>query len=326
MSIRSFLYLDEYKLYSFSSQMFSGLTEHVVSFSNRSREHKEHREPQSKAQLVAEIASEQTGTAEKRFLHDHAYNLFERELESRKAIRDVGGDAVLSDFHKSGFVRVSGPAVVMDAHLVKNTVSRINEIAAAFSYVTSFKQVQEAREAAMAAADATRDRNARAKVNQQLKQLSPENLSKLSGMRLDEKYVKQLTYLLEYGYGDHLQLQIPVSLDAGGELLISAVLKRGALRESEALLVQKYARVTDRPITLVGIPTQAGGAGASRSQKGEQPQKVKEVMAQMISHLSAVEESFTGRLDNEVILDPIAAYVEMDGPDWTDQDEIVREG
>jgi len=313
MSIRSFLYLDEYKLYSFSSQLFSGLTEHIVKFSNRSQEHEEkHDHLSGKARLVAEIASEQTGTAEKKFLHDHAYNLFERELESRKSILDIGKTAALSNFTSSKFVRISGPAVVIDAPLIKNTADRFNAIADALAYVSNFKDIEKMRTETDSAIDAIKDRNERARAVHKQKQLTPQNISKMAGMRIDEQFLKQLSFLLEYGYGDQLLLQIPVALEAGGELLFSAVLKRDALREEESLIVQKYARLTDRSVTIVGIPTQSGGTTAPQHPQSEPPKNVKAAISGMISHLYNIEEQFTGRLENEVILDPVAVYVDVE--------------
>jgi hypothetical protein len=94
----------------------------------------------------------------------HAYNLFEQELESRSAIQDVSHRATLSDFAKSTFLRVSGPAKVVDAALLKAIVSRSNQLVDSFAYVTHFKEVEEAR-TKVAAAGPPRDKNSRVKAS-----------------------------------------------------------------------------------------------------------------------------------------------------------------
>ena len=75
------------------------------------------------------------------------------------------------------------------------------------------------------------------------------------------------------------------------------------------MLVRKYARCTDRPVTLVGVVSQAGGERATRESQGAP--HMKEVLAAMGTHVGAIEESFTERLDNEILIDPVAVYVEL---------------
>jgi hypothetical protein len=326
MSIRSFLYLDEYKLYSFSSQLFKGMTEHTVHSSGKSREHKDqHERISDKARLVAEIASEQTGFAEKKFLHDHAYSLFERELELNNSILNVTQTSELQDFSTSRFIRISGPAVVFDAKLAKNTITRVNELADALAYVININSIGQARAAVQKAADATNDKNKQSKLDYQSKKLTPQFVSKQMGMRQDEQFIKQLALLLDYGLGDLMQLQIPIELRDGNSLLFSAPLKREALREPETLIIQKYSRLTDRTLTIVGIPTQAGKTSIRQDVDARPPKTIKEMISFLMSHLSLAEEQFTGRLENEVILDPIAIYADIEFPDNNPNDNPQNE-
>src|SRR5262245_31560344 len=117
MTIRSFLYLDEYKLYSFSSQLFSGLTEYVVTGSEEQRaKHDEMKLPTS-AKVVADIARETVNRQERRFLHDHAYNLFESELVARDAVTSIVDGADLPDLESPRFVRITGRGRFIDASL-----------------------------------------------------------------------------------------------------------------------------------------------------------------------------------------------------------------
>lgn len=52
-----------------------------------------------------------------------------------------------------------------------------------------------------------------------------------------------------------------------------------------------------------------GGAGASEGAVGVDG--IKGALMNLISSLIGVESTFTGRLENEIIVDPIAIYVEL---------------
>lgn len=312
--IRSFVYLDDYKLFSFSSQLFKGLTEHVVNFSSRTQGDERSREVSpGSARLVAEIASERSSVSEKRFLHDHAYNLFEQELESRGGIAGVSELSRLVDFQTSKFIKVSGSAVVNDAQALRDMVVRFNEIVDSLACVTSLGRKLEMQEAVRRASEEVKDRNELARLARQLKQFTPHNLSKEAGLRMDEEYMRRLAYLLEHGYGDQLQMQVPVKA-ADGELVFSAVLKRESLRESKEVLVQKYARLMEQRVTIVGIPTQAGAPVASLRMLDDVESTVKVVLNKAVSNMSEMESNFTGRMEREVVVDPVAIYVEVEVP------------
>lgn len=77
--MNSFLYLDEYKMYSISAQIFGGLIESIVEFSGSEKIDKESQKgPFSSGRLMADIASEQAGRQERKFLQDYAYTIFEK--------------------------------------------------------------------------------------------------------------------------------------------------------------------------------------------------------------------------------------------------------
>ena len=84
--LRSFIYLDNYKMYSISSQLFEGLTEYIVkSETHNIKEEENQKGPYGRGKILAEIIENNSNTTEKKFLHDYSYNLFEdtllREIE-----------------------------------------------------------------------------------------------------------------------------------------------------------------------------------------------------------------------------------------------------
>ncbi len=308
--MRLFLYLDEYKLYSFSSQLFRGLVDHVVKISERSRDHRDEASDQKEtARIVAEIASEGSTVAEKKFLHDYAYDLFENQLKASSALVDVGPDACLTDFQQPKFIRVSGPGIFADAPSIHRTMEKFNPMAEALAYVTQNAAVVQAKAEVNQALATTTDRNKRERGKQALQRITPKALAETMGIRQDDEFLKQLTYLLKYGYGDQFHVQIPFSCNSEA-LLFTAVLNRQALRESEDLLLQKYSRLTDRSLVMVGVPTQAGGPTAEAPSDGSET--LRAAMAAMIGYLSGMESQFTGRMEREIVLDPIAIYVQWD--------------
>jgi hypothetical protein len=80
-SIKSFIYLDEIKMYSVSSQLFEGLTDQIINYKlDRKSEEEEQKGPFSSGRKLADIIIKEGGTKEIKFLHDYSYTLFEDEL------------------------------------------------------------------------------------------------------------------------------------------------------------------------------------------------------------------------------------------------------
>lgn len=313
-TVRSFIYVDEYKLYSFSSQLFQGLTEYVIESATQSRERQDRAPLKSpNARVVAEIAAEHGTTQEKRFLRDHAYNVFESEMRARNAIYEVGRTSQQDDFLTSRLVRVTGPAVFFDAVLVRKMMEQFNDLGESLTYVTNFAELQKAPQAAADAASSSTDRNRRAAIKGALREVtSAAALAKQRGFHVDKKFLEHTAKLIEYGYGEDFQVQIPVDVGDAQTIFFSSVVKRSALRDDVASLIRKYARRTDRPVTVVGIVTQAGGQTAPAPDPTETPTTVKGALSNLVSLIGNFELAFTGRLENEVVLDPVAIYLEID--------------
>ena len=75
--IKSFIYLDNDKMYSISSQLFGGLTEYILQDHRTSatEDDKQKGQPLS-GSIFNEIFKLEKGFSEKRFFHDYAYSLF----------------------------------------------------------------------------------------------------------------------------------------------------------------------------------------------------------------------------------------------------------
>lgn len=136
------------------------------------------------------------------------------------------------------------------------------------------------------------------------------DLFKEGSVGLDQNYLDELSFVLNYGFQDQLEVQMNLE-----HLIASANLKRGDLREEESLLVRKYSRRTEIEFVLFGIVTQCQGGKEEDNDADDDEVEdfdgMKEALMSLVKQLTNVETTFTGRLKNEIIIDPIALYSEI---------------
>lgn len=324
MKTRLFAYLDQYKMYSISSQIFEGLTEYALKYSEHEIEEvEEQKGPVGSGRLLADIVGKRAGESEKRFMHDYAYTLFEEKLMSEGRVCVIDDD-LTDDVRKTlaeyGFVKVIGKMAFHDVPKISRLAREFNTIGEALAYVSSYGEISSASaelEKEMNASTGNRKKELR----KQLKSLAnPADLAKSAGLYQDPTYMEKLAYMLDLGYRDSLEVQImPSSLGYS----FSAPLTRENLREPENLLVMKYGRYTEATFALFGVLTQTGESTSLKEhdvegfdiadQDGGEPQSggIKLAFRGLNESWTAVEETFTGRLENEFIIDPIAIYREI---------------
>ncbi len=140
-----------------------------------------------------------------------------------------------------------------------------------------------------------------------------KDLAQSTGLRQDPEMLKNLGYLLDYGFQDQFEVQMQV-----GEYKFSAILKREYLRESEEMLVKKYSRFSQVPFVLFGTvaqyPTESSSDLDSEATDLQDPSSIphlKEAIMNLVGNLSDLESSFFGKLENEIVFDPIALYREI---------------
>lgn len=323
---RLFVYLDEYKLSSISSQIFEGLTEEVIQYSEDTSSQGERQKGKlGSGQLLADIVAETRGRAEKRFLFDYGYTIFEQRLVDEDRVLDLDhrsrGMAPV-DFAARSFIRVTGRMQVTDLAAVNRTAKEFNKMMSAFSYVATNETRTLLREM-LNEQLATAKGQSRNEIQRQIKELQNAHKEET----VDPLFMEQLTYLLEYGFGDHIEMQVRIPEEAGyGRTHFTAVLDREALREPANALVKKYSRQTESAFTVFGVITQHTGdrqsthfdnetssvdPGSVPGAEGEAAVHVRAALGQMTGHIHKLEDGFFGRLSNEVIIDPIAVYREL---------------
>ncbi|MCT4534700.1 hypothetical protein [Halodesulfovibrio sp.] len=77
--IKNFIYLDEQKMYSLSSQLFEGITEYILSEKTLSKEDKEEQKgPFNSGRVLADVINKSSTSVEKNFymtIHIHFSNV-----------------------------------------------------------------------------------------------------------------------------------------------------------------------------------------------------------------------------------------------------------
>ena len=164
-SIKSFIYLDDYKLYSLSSQMFQGFTEYIISGSTASTEEEEKQKGAfASGKMMSDILKKEKSSTEKKYLHDYAFNLLESELTKKGILHTITTTDTTDIIQSKGIVKVTGRAVFNDYSSLQSTMSRFNSIGESFGYFQINDQLKAIKDSASNALNATKDRNQKAKI------------------------------------------------------------------------------------------------------------------------------------------------------------------
>jgi len=308
--IKNFIYLDEEKMYSLSSQLFEGVTEYVLNESvSEKGESEEQKGPVGSGRVLGDILRNSERNTVKKFLNDYSYTIFEKKLldDGLVFVTPNAEQAVEENIENMSFIKITSKATFNDINSINETLKNFNKIGKALAHVTNFKKISAVKEQLEKAKQNTKDRNKKSQLQTQFKSLT--NINKLateSGLQQDQGFLDDLALLLSYGFQD--QLEVQMNLD---NRIFSANLNRSFLRESEDLVIRKYSRQTEVALTLFGIVTQRQRDKLEELEENEDFDSIKEALMNLVSHLSNLESTFTGRLSNEIIVDPIALYTEI---------------
>ena len=308
LKIKFFIYLDEDKMYSISSQLFEGMTQYILQENVAGINEEEQQKGNFlSGRFMADMMFQTKSKSEMRNLHDFAFNLFEKELEERNLLYDIKPDDELEELQDKGFVRLRGKIIFCDYPRMQYIVENFNSIGRALGYVqlqAVTDQIREARNAAAAFKDREQRNKAQQKINITEKQI--EDQLKNLGLIIDDKYVKNLSTVLRFGFQDGFEIRMVIDRSP---LSYSAVINQSYLKEKESVLVSKYSRMTEKEFTILGVVTQAGNPKPVVPELvGNDMKTAAQGMHEMIANL---EMQFNGRSANECIIDPIAVFTEL---------------
>lgn len=310
-SIKSFVYLDEYKMYSISSQLFEGLTEYVLNGKKESLSESEQQKGRfASGMVMGDILIQEKNSSEKRFLHDYAFNLFEKELEDRDKLYTVSTNDRIENLKDKKIVRVKGKIVFNDYTALIETFLEFNSLGESLGYVQFYNNSGDFNDSLLEKETQIKDRNQKNKFLIIKKELEKKfiNFLKDNSLRLDEIWLKKMASIISYGYKNNFEIQLPLY---NNDIIFSSTLNRDYLKESVNSLISKYSRRSEVEFTILGTITQIGNVRANLEDVVSIEGNFKTASQNVISTLANLEDTFTGRLNNECIIDPIAIYREL---------------
>lgn len=310
-SIKSFVYLDEYKMYSISSQLFEGLTEYVLSGKKESLSESEQQKGGfASGMVMGDILIQEKNSSEKRFLHDYAFNLFEKGLEDRGKLYTVSTNDRIENLEDKKFVKVKGRIVFNDYTALRETFLGFNRLGESLGYIQYFDHSVDLNDSLLEKEKQIKDRNQKNKITIIKKEFEKEFVKYLkeNSLRLDENWLNNMANILSYGYKDYFEVRLP-SYD--NDIIFSSTLNRDYLKDSVNSLIAKYSRRSEVEFTILGIITQIGNVRANLDDVASEAGDFKTASQNVINTLANLEDTFTGRLNNECIIDPIAIYREL---------------
>lgn len=325
--IKSFTYLDNYKMYSISSQIFEGLTEYVISSKTEKEEEKNQQEGQKNSgHVMADIITNSSAQTEKKFLHDYAYTLFEDALEKEGKILEIDAESVhnaISSIDDFSFVKIRGRIIFNDAKIIENTLNEYNEFGYWLGFISNYYQRKEEFDKLLEIPKAMSRTNHNQ--NSKPKSLPPVNyraeikkLVDFGALQQNEEFLKGMSYILKYGFNGGFEVQVPFTDILGGyHYLFSSIIDREFLKEAESNIITKYSRETEKEFVIFGIPTQTSPIKERLAAYGKEALDesgvilMKEVLMEMVNKFGGVEGTFTGKLPYEYLIDPIAIYREL---------------
>ncbi len=309
-TIKSFIYLDEYKLASLSSQLFEGMTEYVLkSAVDTHTENTTQKGSVMKGSMMGDAITEGNASSEKKYLHDFAYTMFEDELFERQKIHEITADDSLDNLATKRIIKITGKAIFDDYQAIIDTLDNFNSIGEALAYCSMISEGQDMK-SLLNLSPQSSDRNAKSKtkIAQKVIQQRWKDMLESVGLRLEEEKIKSLMTLLRFSFRGQMAFRI-IQPESG--VVALANLNKTYLRDPMEVLIPRFSRKTERELSLIGIITQCGQAQAASLPSIEDSEKMKFSVQNVISQLGDMEETFTGRLSNEFVIEPIAIYHEL---------------
>ena len=310
--IRNFIYLDEEKMYSLSSQLFSGVKEYILSELITEKDNNEDQKgPLGSGRLTTRGLKETSSRKEMISLNDFAYTEFEEKLIADEMVFDPDASSK-KDFLEKSFVKVKGKVVFNDISFLKKTLLNLDNIFDSLVYLEANDSIGKVK-AEIAALEATTGNAGKGKKE---RIIALKNAIDLKLLRREKEYdvdpdlMVHVAELLEFGYQEDFEVQV-----YNKEKQYSSVLNRQCIRENENSLVKKYSRKTEVDFVLFGLMTQKKTIRdvehPSVAYQKKNSNEMNEALMDMVDGIGEVEQEFFGSSENQIVVDPIAIYTEI---------------
>ncbi|MGY0597639.1 DUF6414 family protein [Vibrio sp. JZG10] len=303
--IKNFLYLNEPKLYSFSSQLFEGITEYVLNEQNYSISDEEKQQGKLfSGRVIADVIKETSSSTTKKFLHDHSFNLFESELEQSKRLLDVGIETLTFDdicTTDKSFIRIRAKGKFVDMAEIQTLFSNYAKIGEAIAVLPLTEQLQtlEILKAQNNKSKETRE------LQSKLDKLIKERIVEMTSGLPPRAIAGFETIIGNFG-DDIVRFQQQVN-----DVIFSTCLTHDYLREPLKNIYRKYSRKTAKEFTVLGFISHADGTQDPDVKEIPEGENMLRHMIGMAENMYELEQTFGQKGDNEIIIEPIAIYTEL---------------
>lgn len=308
VKIKSFIYLDENKMFSISSQLFEGITQYILKEDTEAfEEQNEQKGRFLSGRFMADMMLQRAVRSEMTYLHDFAFNLFEKELIARDMLHVVTNTDTIDSLNDKKLVKVSGKLVFSDYGKLRDTIDHFNDLGRAFGEL-QYSSVAQNIDVINNAVNQIKDREHKNKQKQVARtaRIKFDDFLKENGLMMDDKYMKNLSTIMRYGYHDKYEMKFEVK---GSDLYCTAVTNSTYLKEPEEILVSRYSRMTELPFSCIGIITQIGNEKANLPEPMDND--IKNATQRLTGQIANLEAKFNGRCSNEFVVDPIAIFTEL---------------
>lgn len=274
--VKLFVYLDEDKMFSLSSQFFEGITNGIMmgDVSAHGQTESQLGEVMS-GNFMASMMLQQNTTSVSRSLNDFAFTLFEKELVRRDLLYTVKAEDTPDSLRGKCFVKVVGHVSIYDFATTLNTVEKFNDLGRAIGYLQKNKQLTES-------------------------ELQSE------GLAIDKKMQEHVKLLIQFGYKNRLEVLFYIN---GSKQIYSTTVNRAFLKDPEDIVISRYSQMPEKEFTLIGIVSQVGDVRSSSVEM--ESQDMKKTMRTITEKVAGLDNAFSGRASNECIIDPIAIFTEI---------------
>ncbi|MGF1710105.1 hypothetical protein L4C37_05900 [Vibrio kagoshimensis] len=303
--IKNFIYLDEQKLYSFSSQLFEGVTEYYLD----QQVVEESEEDTQKGKLtsgraIANAIKEASSSTSKKFLHDYAFNLLEAELINSELLIDVDSNTYThSDICNSNksFIRIRAKGKFVDLKEIQELFKKFNEIGDAIAKGQLTKDYQNLEILKAENKNSPSAKKLQSEIDKEIRQMKVN-----SELILPTPVLNSIDTMLDQFGDDIVRFKQFV-----GEVEYSTCLSPDYFRDSIKAICRKYSRKTAKEFVVLGTISHSHDT---------QDVEIKELPdgATMLSHMVGLaenmydlEQMFGSKGENEIIIEPIAVYTEL---------------
>lgn len=315
--MKNFVYLDDYKMYSLSSQLMEGVTDYIVKESGETNTDTEDQKiGYASGRRMAEIIETTSSSIEKRFLHDYAYTIFESRLSEMDKILELDAtstfDKLVSDPQGRRIVKIVAKAHFLDAADMLESLNSLVEVQESLS-VVSHNEQREAIVSEIESLGTDPGKKARlAHLKRELDALSKSQISRDRASN-DKLYYKNLSSFFEHGFKSRLDLKMGLS-----DCKVTADLKRNYLKDPEAFVFKTYSRLASVELVMLGVATQyispkdeVGEGDEDEAHDEEYGDSIAGIVAKSAKARQNLDDLFSRVGGKQIVVDPIAIYLQL---------------